>query len=58
MLAESALQSHVENIRNDGYTVIEAAASADLVAGLKDAVERIEREHQLGPARTSGQTRR
>jgi ectoine hydroxylase-related dioxygenase (phytanoyl-CoA dioxygenase family) len=53
MLAESAVQAHVEKIANDGYTVIEGAASADLVAELKEAVERIEREHGLGPAMTS-----
>ena len=39
MLAESAIQSHAERIRNDGYTVIEGAASSDLVEGLKRAVE-------------------
>jgi hypothetical protein len=53
MLAESAIQSHAGRIRNDGYTVIEGAVSSDLVEGLKRAVERIEREHRLGPARTS-----
>src|ERR1700740_214860 len=53
MLAENAVQSHAERIRNDGYAVIEDAASPALVEGLKAAVERIEREHNLGPARTS-----
>src|SRR5690349_22468444 len=53
MLAESAVQSHADRIRDDGYTVIEGAASADLVAGLIAAVERIEREHHLGTAKTS-----
>ena len=53
MLAESAIQSHVQRIRDDGYTVIDGAASADLVTGLREAVERIEREHSLGPAKTS-----
>jgi ectoine hydroxylase-related dioxygenase (phytanoyl-CoA dioxygenase family) len=53
MLAESAIQSHAERIRNDGYTVIEGAASSDLVEGLKRAVKHIEREHHLGLAKTS-----
>jgi ectoine hydroxylase-related dioxygenase (phytanoyl-CoA dioxygenase family) len=53
MLAESALQSHADRIRNDGYTVIEGAASCDLVEALKSAIERIEREHNLAPAKTS-----
>ena len=38
MLAEAAIQSHAEKIRDDGYTVIEGAASPDLVEGLKQAV--------------------
>src|ERR1700744_5558994 len=53
MLSDAVIQSHAERIRGDGYTVIEGAASPDLVAGLKHAVERIEREHHLGPAKTS-----
>src|SRR5215813_15287202 len=53
MLTEAAIASHAAKIRDDGFTVIEAAASADLVEGLKQAVERIEREHNLGPAKTS-----
>jgi ectoine hydroxylase-related dioxygenase (phytanoyl-CoA dioxygenase family) len=53
MLAENAIQLHAERIRDDGYTVIEEAASAALVAGLKEAVERIEREHALAMAKTS-----
>ena len=36
-----------------GFTVIENAASAELVEGLKQALQRIEREHHLGPAKTS-----
>jgi ectoine hydroxylase-related dioxygenase (phytanoyl-CoA dioxygenase family) len=53
MLTEADIVSHAAKVRDDGFTVIEGAASADLVEGLKQAVERIEREHNLGPARTS-----
>src|ERR1700749_272698 len=53
MLTEAAIVSHAAKIRDDGFTVIECAASADLVERLKQAVERIEREHNLGQARTS-----
>ena len=53
MLTDADIQSHAERIRDDGYTVIERAASPDLVEGLKDAVQRIESEHNLAPARTS-----
>ena len=47
------IQSHAERIRDDGYTVIERAASPELVEGLKQALLRIEREHNLRPAKTS-----
>ncbi len=53
MLTEAAIVSHAAKVRDDGFTIIEGAASADLVEGLKQAVERIERQHNLGPARTS-----
>ena len=53
MLAEAAIRTHVDRIRDDGYTVIERAADQALIGGLKQAVDRIEREHGLGPARTS-----
>ncbi|PAM96929.1 phytanoyl-CoA dioxygenase, partial [Streptomyces sp. Alain-F2R5] len=53
MLTDADIQSHAARIRDDGYTVIERAASPELVEGLKAAVERIERGHDLGLARTS-----
>ena len=53
MLTDAQVQSHADRIHDDGFTVIEHAASAELVEGLKAALERIEREHHLGPARTS-----
>lgn len=53
MLADDRIQSHVDRIRDEGCTVIKRAASADLVKGLKRTLERIEREHDLGYAKTS-----
>jgi len=53
MLPEDAIQSHATRIRDEGYTVIERAAAPALVAGLKEALERIEREHNLASAKTS-----
>ena len=53
MLDEADIQLHADRIRDDGYTVIEGAAAPSLVEGLKQALERIEREHNLGPAKTS-----
>ena len=53
MLTDADVQAHADRIRNDGYTVIEPAASATLVDGLKRALDRIECEHDLGYAKTS-----
>jgi len=53
MLTDDEIRFHVDRIRDDGYTVIERAASADLVESLTRALERIEREHNLGYAKTS-----
>ena len=47
------IQSHANRIRDDGFTVIEHAASPELVEGLKAALERTERDHNLGYAKTS-----
>jgi hypothetical protein len=53
MLTVRYIQLHADRIRDDGYTVIERAAEADLVEGLKQALERTEREHGFGCAKTS-----
>jgi ectoine hydroxylase-related dioxygenase (phytanoyl-CoA dioxygenase family) len=53
MLDEADIQRHADRIRDDGYTVIERAADAKLVDGLIAALLRIEREHNLGNAKTS-----
>ncbi len=53
MLTDVQVQAHADRIRDDGFTVIENAASRELVEGLKQALERVERAHHLGPAKTS-----
>ena len=53
MLTDAQVQAHADRIRDDGFTVIEQAASTELVEGLKAALERTEREYDLGPAKTS-----
>src|SRR3954470_853039 len=53
MLTDVQIQAHADRIRDHGFTVIERAASPDLVEGLKQALLRIEREHDLGYAKTS-----
>ena len=53
MLTEADIQLHADKIRDDGYTVIERAADPALVEGLKAALERTEREHGFGYAKTS-----
>ena len=52
-MLEADIQSHADKIRDDGFTVIEHAASPELVEELKAALERTEREHNLGYAKTS-----
>src|SRR6202140_161451 len=53
MLTDADIQLHADKIRDDGYTVIERAADPGLVEGLQQALERTEREHGLGYAKTS-----
>jgi ectoine hydroxylase-related dioxygenase (phytanoyl-CoA dioxygenase family) len=53
MLSENEVRSHVDRIRDEGYAVIERAASSDLVERLRQTLELIEREHNLGFAKTS-----
>jgi Phytanoyl-CoA dioxygenase (PhyH) len=52
-MLEADIQSHSNRIRDDGFTVIEHAASSELVEGLKEALLRTERDHHLGYAKTS-----
>ena len=52
-MLEADIQAHANRIRDDGFTVIEHAASPELVEGLKAALLRTERDHNLGYAKTS-----
>ena len=45
MLTDADIQLHAEKIRDDGYTVVERAADPGLVEGLKQALERTERDN-------------
>jgi ectoine hydroxylase-related dioxygenase (phytanoyl-CoA dioxygenase family) len=53
MQSEAEVASHADRIRTDGYTVLERVVAPQLVEDLKQAVLRIEREHDLGLAKTS-----
>ena len=53
MPSEIDVQFHADQIRDVGYSVIECAAAADLVDGLKQALLRTEHRHGLGYAKTS-----
>jgi ectoine hydroxylase-related dioxygenase (phytanoyl-CoA dioxygenase family) len=53
MLTDAAIQSHADKIRDDGFAVIEGAAAPTLVAELREALERTERDHGFGYAKTS-----
>src|SRR5882757_7139306 len=53
VLDEAGIDSHASKIRDDGFTVIEHAASPELVEALKQALLRTERDHHLGYAKTS-----
>ena len=47
------LDAHEARLRRDGFTVLERIVPPDTVAALVDAVDRVEREHGLGYARTT-----
>src|SRR5258705_11814556 len=53
MLDETEIQSHAERIRDAGFSIIEGAASPELIEELKEALVRTERDHNLGYAKTS-----
>ena len=52
-MLEADIEAHTDRIRDDGFTVIEHAASPTLVEGLKAALLRTEHDHDLGYAKTS-----
>jgi len=47
------LDAHEARLRRDGFTVLERIVPPDTVAALVAAVDRVEREHGLGYARTT-----
>ncbi|MGE5500667.1 MAG: phytanoyl-CoA dioxygenase family protein [Ignavibacteriales bacterium] len=47
---ETARQTHLENIRRDGFTIVENAIEPDLIDALNEALERLERELSAKPA--------
>lgn len=50
MLSDTDLQRHVDAIESDGYTIVEDAIDADLVATLRADLLRIERALDVRPA--------
>jgi ectoine hydroxylase-related dioxygenase (phytanoyl-CoA dioxygenase family) len=44
------LSGHLERMKRDGYTIVENAIDADLLAALRDDIWRLERELGAGPA--------
>ena len=51
------LERHLDRIREDGYTVLEGAIEPDLVAGLRDAIRRLERDLGVQPRGTAAEGR-
>src|SRR5512143_1797434 len=49
-MSEDSLSRHVEAVRRDGYTIVENAVAPDLVDGLNEALNRLERDLGAKPA--------
>jgi ectoine hydroxylase-related dioxygenase (phytanoyl-CoA dioxygenase family) len=54
-LDERSIDAHAGRIRAEGYTIVENAVDPELVAGLRDAIRRIERELDVQPKGTSAE---
>ena len=52
MMNKDAVDGHLARLREDGFTVLRDAVAPNAVAALTDALDRIQRDHGLGPART------
>jgi ectoine hydroxylase-related dioxygenase (phytanoyl-CoA dioxygenase family) len=52
-MQDASIDTHVQRIREDGYTILKRAVPDDIVTGLMAALERTERGHGLGYAKTS-----
>ncbi len=50
MLQRPDIDAHLERLRRDGYTIVENAIEADLLAGLLDDLRRLEEQLQVKPA--------
>ena len=47
---DAARQAHIDRVRQDGFTIVEAAVAPALIAALSDALTRLERELDVRPA--------
>lgn len=54
-LDETALAEHVKRIHDDGYTIVEGAATPELVAELRDALRQLERRLDVRPMGTAAE---
>lgn len=51
MLQSDQIDAHAERIRQDGYTILERVIEADLIDALAEDLLRLEREHNVKPAK-------
>ena len=49
MMNKDAVDGHLARLREDGFTVLRDAVAPNAVAALTDALDRIQRDHGLGP---------
>lgn len=56
-LDDGILETHLERIDAEGYTILEDAAEPELVADLREAIRRLEREHDVQPRGTAAEGR-
>ncbi len=49
----AAAKQHAENVRRDGFTIVENAIEPDLIDALNEALERLERDRNVKPAMNS-----
>jgi hypothetical protein len=53
MLSESQIEGDLDEIATTGCTLLEDAVAPEIVGGLVEGIDRIERDHGLQAARTS-----
>ena len=54
---ESTLDRHLERIAQHGFTIVEGAIEPELVAALRDAIRRLQRELDVQPRNTAAEGR-